>query len=266
MTFTGTVVCLFVVILAVSGVELEGIEDEHGVRIPTKCEVCKYLVTELQQRLSETSSSEVLRTGHGLDKKPLKEIKYDKSDLRLIEALTDPHVCDKILEYNVHKEKKGSMRYAKGMSETMQTLHGLVDKGVKVELGMPYELWDKPSAEVTAMQRKCYKMVEDYEEDIEDWYYNNREKDMIEYFCSNLVLKGNDDKTCLTEKEEPEEDKKGEDGDVKEEKKNKKKKKGKKKKKNKGKRKDETETQGLGKKESKKVKEDTKTEKQRDEL
>ena len=28
------------------------------------------------------------------------------------------------------------------------------DKGVNVELGIPYELWDTPSAEVTQMQRK----------------------------------------------------------------------------------------------------------------
>jgi hypothetical protein len=28
------------------------------------------------------------------------------------------------------------------------------DKGVKVELGIPYDLWDSPSAEVTKMQRK----------------------------------------------------------------------------------------------------------------
>ena len=28
------------------------------------------------------------------------------------------------------------------------------NKGVKVELGMPYDLWDKPSSEVSKMQRK----------------------------------------------------------------------------------------------------------------
>ena len=47
-------------------------------------------------------------------------------ELRLTEALHEPHICEKILEYNVHAERKGSNRYAKGMSETFQTLHGLV--------------------------------------------------------------------------------------------------------------------------------------------
>lgn len=47
-------------------------------------------------------------------------------ELRLTEALHEPHICENILNYNVHAERKGSLRYAKGMSETMQTLHGLV--------------------------------------------------------------------------------------------------------------------------------------------
>jgi TLR4 regulator and MIR-interacting MSAP len=47
-------------------------------------------------------------------------------ELRLTEALLEPHICENILNYNVHAERKGSLRYAKGMSETMQTLHGLV--------------------------------------------------------------------------------------------------------------------------------------------
>ena len=48
------------------------------------------------------------------------------SELRLIEAVSDPHVCEKILEYNIHAERKGSLRFAKGRSETMNTLQGLV--------------------------------------------------------------------------------------------------------------------------------------------
>ncbi|XP_021344330.1 protein canopy homolog 4-like, partial [Mizuhopecten yessoensis] len=75
-------------------------------------------------------------------------------ELRLIEALQEPHICEKILKYKVHKEKKGSLRFNKKESETMETLHGLVNKGVKVDLGIPMEMWDTPSAEVTDMQRK----------------------------------------------------------------------------------------------------------------
>jgi hypothetical protein len=45
------------------------------------------------------------------------------------------------------------------MSTTFKTLHGLVDKGVKVDLGIPYELWDKPSAEVTHMKTQVNTFI-----------------------------------------------------------------------------------------------------------
>lgn len=93
----------------------------------------------------------MIETGYALDDvKPKKKREYKKSELRLIESLD--RVCDRILNYNIHKERSDSTRFAKGMSQTFQTLHGLVDKGVKVELGIPYELWDKPSVEVTNMK------------------------------------------------------------------------------------------------------------------
>jgi hypothetical protein len=34
----------------------------------------------------------------------------------------------------------------------MKFLYSYRNKGVKVELGIPYELWDKPSAEITHMK------------------------------------------------------------------------------------------------------------------
>lgn len=41
-----------------------------------------------------------------------------------------------------------------GTSQTMSTLKNLVQKGVKVDLGMPLELWDEPSVEVTHMKKQ----------------------------------------------------------------------------------------------------------------
>ena len=35
-------------------------------------------------------------------------------------------------------------------------------------------MWNEPSAEVTQMKRQCEQMLEDSEEDIEDWYYNHQ--------------------------------------------------------------------------------------------
>jgi protein canopy 3/4 len=85
------------------------------------------------------------------------------------------------------------------MSETFRTLHGLVDKGVKVDLGMPYELWDKPSAEVTNMKTQCETLLEQYESSIEDWYFKHQEEtDLIKYLCEDRALKGKNSK-CLYE-------------------------------------------------------------------
>lgn len=170
-------------------------EDPH--RDPSLCEVCKYLTNEVKVRLAETGKThEVLETGYALENKKKKD--YRKSELRLIEVINDPHVCDKILEYNVHAERKGSLRFAKGRSQTMDTLHNLVHKGVNVELGIPYEMWDTPSSGVTEMQRQCFKIVEVYEEIIEDWYWNYQDQDFTTFLCQERVLK-EDDQQCLSE-------------------------------------------------------------------
>ncbi|CAH1794477.1 unnamed protein product [Owenia fusiformis] len=203
------------VILGVLFIEVHSLEDtdvaesDPSKRQPSRCEVCKYLATELMLRLDETGrNKEVIETGHGLEKK--KRFKYNTAELRLIEALQEPHICNKILEYNVHAEREGSLRYSKGMSETMQTLHGLKNKGVKVELGIPEELWDTPSAEVTIMQRHCFTVAEELEETIEDWYFHHQDEPLMKYLCEDRFLVGyNAD--CLNETFVPRENDEDED-------------------------------------------------------
>ena len=141
------------------------------------------------------------------DVKPKKKKEYKKSETRLIESLEN--VCDRVLEYNIHKERKDSTRFAKGMSETFRTLHGLVDKGVKVELGIPEELWDKPSAEVTQLKTQCEMLLERHENDIEEWYFKRQDDGpLIDYLCRDRVLSKKDSE-CLSEVVKP----KGETGD-----------------------------------------------------
>jgi len=186
-----------------------GPEEEEGVRYADRCEACKILATELQARLTETGKShDVIETGYSLDVKPKKRTAYKKSELRLLESLEG--VCDRILEYNIHKERKDSTRFAKGMSQTFQTLHGLVNKGVKVELGIPYELWDNPSVEVTNMKSQCETLLEQHENVIENWYFKHQEDaPLIKYFCEDRALKGMDTK-CLYETLEDASETKGE--------------------------------------------------------
>jgi hypothetical protein len=138
-------------------------------------------------------------------------VDFVKSETRFIESLEN--VCDRILEYNIHKERKDSTRFAKGMSETFQTLHGLVDKGVKVELGIPLELWDKPSAEVTQLKTQCETLLERYEPDIEEWYFQHQDggEALIDFLCRDRVL-AKRDPSCLYEVPKPRE-RKGDDDD-----------------------------------------------------
>jgi len=53
-------------------------------------------------------------------------------------------------------------------------MYGYRDRGVNVDLGIPYELWDKPSVEITTLKTQCEDLLENYEADIEDWYYNHQ--------------------------------------------------------------------------------------------
>lgn len=184
-------------------------EDDEGIKYADKCEVCKILAIELESRLHETGKTkEVIETGYSVDDiKPKKKKEYTKSELRLLESLDG--ICERILEYNIHKERTDSTRFAKGMSQTFKTLHNLVDKGVKVDLGIPHELWDKPSVEITNMKTQCETVLEDYESDIEDWYFNHQADIPLKiYLCKDRALK-NDNASCLNEGR-PNEAKKGE--------------------------------------------------------
>lgn len=138
------------------------------------------------------------------DVKPKKRTSYRKSELRLLESLEK--VCERTLHYNLHKERTDSTRFAKGMSQTFKTLHGLVDKGVQVNLGIPYELWDKPPVEVTQLKTQCENMIEEYEDVIVEWYFGNEKEDeqdtdidLLTYLCAERVLRNDEERKCLWE-------------------------------------------------------------------
>ena len=39
-------------------------------------------------------------------------------------------------------------------------------------------MWDEPSAEVTQMKKVCETMLEEAEEDIEEWYYHHQDQNI----------------------------------------------------------------------------------------
>ncbi|XP_054284744.1 protein canopy 4-like [Macrosteles quadrilineatus] len=202
MTIVNSVVLQLIIFLHLYSFTSGGQEENEGVKYANKCEVCKIVTHELESRLQETGKvQEVIEIGYSLDDiKPKKKTHYKKSELRLVESLDK--ICDRILEYNIHKERDDSSRFARGMSQTFKTLHGLVDKGVKVDLGIPLELWDKPSVEITNMKTQCELMLEEFEEDIEDWYKGSQDKGLQQYLCVERVLDANN-QACLAEPFEP---------------------------------------------------------------
>lgn len=174
------------------------VKAEEDERLPNKCEVCKFLTVELQEALEKSSrSKEVLEVGQVLDTgKRKRKIKYNTSETRLTEAVDN--ICERILQYSVHAERPGSLRYAKGTSQTMATLKNLVHKGVKVDLGMPFELWDEPSVEVSDMKKQCETMLEEFEEVVEDWYFHHQDQRLENFLCESHVLKTSEQE-CLKE-------------------------------------------------------------------
>jgi len=169
-------------------------------RLPTLCETCKYLTEEIADTLATHNSFEILETGYNIDERlnsKSKGKKYMDSEVRFIEVMES--VCGNILRYNVHAERSGSLRYAKGESQTMGTLKGLRNRGVKVELGIPEDHWDDASAEITQLKKYCDHMTELYEEEIEDWYFHHKDVTLTSFLCEKIILKSDEDRACLAE-------------------------------------------------------------------
>ena len=71
---------------------------------------------------------------------------------------------------------------------------------MKVDIGIPHELWHKPSAEVTQLKTQCETLLEEHEEYIERWYFDHQDKHSLEdYLCRDRALKSKD-RECLNVK------------------------------------------------------------------
>lgn len=73
----------------------------------------------------------------------------------------------------------------------MTTLKNLVQKGVTVDLGLPFELWDEPSVEVTDMKkqvgRSTIELLQRF--NLKDWMqiYSRACRQASECVCTQLV-------------------------------------------------------------------------------
>lgn len=181
--------------MSVGRYECNKIDAEEN--LPTLCHVCKHTVDEFLNELFASNSKDILKLGHVLQpEERQKTIVYEKSELRLIEALEN--TCKNLRNYKVHKDKSNHLRYSKDESATFQTLNELRERGVKVDLGFPDEMWDTPDAEVVRLKTQCENMVEEYEEDLSEWYYNHQDNNLHDWLCRSRVLRGKQkNKDCL---------------------------------------------------------------------
>lgn len=197
-------------LLLVISVTVDADIDAEEAALPTKCHVCKHLVQELQDELERSGKSkEVFQTGQ-IFQEQRKEINYQYSEVRLNEALEN--ACSNVLDYKVHKDKVKALRYEKKESVTFNTLKGLKNRGVKVDLGFPYEMWDTPDAEVTRLKSRCELMVETYEDDLTQWYWHHQKENLTNWLCIERVLDPGEEE-CFNETEAKNtDDKRGSEG------------------------------------------------------
>lgn len=71
-----------------------------------------------------------------------------------------------------------------------------------MDLGIPYGLWDTPSAEIAALKSQCEDTLEKYNDVIEQWYWGEREKPFQQYLCRERMLK-QDQLSCLDDPPPP---------------------------------------------------------------
>ncbi|CAG0887072.1 unnamed protein product [Cyprideis torosa] len=201
--------CLF--LCNVTSDDNEAADEQEYFASP--CEVCSIVTDELEFRLDETGRSHsAIETGYYIDGSRQKKKKYKNSELRLLDSMEK--LCDRLLEYSLHKERKDISRFARGQSETFRTLEGLVAKGVKVDLGIPHEMWNDPPVEITKLKSDCENLLEEFEDDIEEWYWSQsslpsseeydsseepRKTSLKDFLCRKRVLRGKDTQ-CLDER------------------------------------------------------------------
>ncbi|CAB4025462.1 Hypothetical predicted protein [Paramuricea clavata] len=119
------------------------------------------------------------------------------------------NVCDQMKSYVSRARRK--FPYIKGVkSHFREGLDNLVENSaVKLNIETPPDdLMDDSTKEIIRLKFKCVYMLEEYEEDITEWYFQYREQNLLDWLCKLRVL-NNEDQGCLGESDDlvaPEDD------------------------------------------------------------
>ncbi|XP_065666443.1 protein canopy 4 isoform X2 [Hydra vulgaris] len=160
---------------------------------PTKCQVCRVLSEELLIEVQRSSSNnqELWLTNRldgedNDDEKKGKKISYKTSELRLMDILD--RVCNNVYDYR--SIAGPDFPYIKGVKSMFrQHLEDMMGQHkLSVKLDAPEELVEDPTYELRRMQYKCNQMIEEFEDDIYDWYLKNQSENPLEFICADKVL------------------------------------------------------------------------------
>ncbi|CAD5229575.1 unnamed protein product [Bursaphelenchus okinawaensis] len=140
---------------------------EGDVLLPTRCESCRVAVKEFQEeseKLSKKFASQGVQEGVFLD---------------MIE-----NFCERMMKFNVHRDKYGVDRFQKTQSEFIGKLKQLADQGTKITSDIPMNLWDEPPIEAARLKFDCEHVLEVNEDILEEWFYQGRFKqDVVKMIC-----------------------------------------------------------------------------------
>uniref|UniRef100_A0A0K0FV41 Protein canopy homolog 4 (inferred by orthology to a human protein) n=1 Tax=Strongyloides venezuelensis TaxID=75913 RepID=A0A0K0FV41_STRVS len=144
----------------------------HSEKLPTKCESCSVIAREFKDELFKIRNLP-------------KAISRDKAEELFLEL--SERVCKNMLMYRIDTSKgSGIERFFKGTPEALKQLKELRDKGVKITMDVPEELWDKPGVESSLLKQHCEALLEEYEDIIVETIMN---KTSFEIFVCSIEMK-----------------------------------------------------------------------------
>ncbi|KJH44168.1 hypothetical protein DICVIV_09801 [Dictyocaulus viviparus] len=148
----------------------------NNIDYPSKCESCAIFARDLNLLANRITT------------------RSETSFIELMEKF-----CISMLNYKVHKNRSGLSRFSAKETETMEALKSLRSSGVKVDLGMPYEMWNAPAAEATVLKQDCELILALNEDLLEDWFLSGSKDPLEVLLCKERFLRSGEDNCLINE-------------------------------------------------------------------
>lgn len=161
--------------------------NRDSVNRPTKCQVCRVLTQEITLVLEKTKNKKLkIKYSNQLDGNKKNDLSYKTSDLRILEVLED--VCNNVEFYRAIAGPE--FPYLRNVRSMYRHQLDVAMKEGKVPLkfdAAPFSA-DDPTSEIKRMHFECIQMVEEYEEEIVDWFKKSQHIEALQYICNEHVL------------------------------------------------------------------------------